>query len=394
MTEEIVLAGAVRTAIGKFGGALAGTSPVELGTAVIAEALRRAGVAAAEVDEVIMGHVLQAGTGQNIARQCSVGAGIPIEVPGLTVNKVCGSGLSAVNLAAALIRSGEAEVVVVGGVESMSRAPYLLDKARFGYRLGEGRLIDTLLSEGLTDSFNGYHMGITAENIAERYQISRADQDAFAATSQQRAAAAQAAGTFTAEILPMEVQVGRERVAFDTDEGVRAGTTAASLGKLRPAFKPDGTVTAGNASGISDGAAALIVLSAKRARELGVTPMGTWLGGAAAGVDPAVMGRGPVESTRKVLFKTGTNLSDIGIVELNEAFAAQSLCVIRELGLDPELVNVHGGAIALGHPLGASGARILVTLLHEQRRAGIELGLASLCIGGGMGISTLVRMGE
>ncbi len=394
MTQEIVLAGAVRTAIGKFGGALADTSPVDLGTAVVAEALRRAGVAAAEVDEVIMGHVLQAGTGQNIARQCSVGAGIPVEVPGLTVNKVCGSGLSAVNLAAALIRAGQAEVVVVGGVESMSGAPYLLDKARFGYRLNDGKLVDSLLSEGLTDSFNRYHMGITAENIAERFQISRADQDEFAATSQQRATAAQGAGIFAPEILSVEVQAGRARIAFDADEAVRPGTTAEALSRLRPAFKPDGSVTAGNASGINDGAAALVVLSAKRARELGVTPMGTWLGGAAAGVDPAVMGRGPVESTRKLLAQTGVGLSDIGLAELNEAFAAQSLCVIRELGLDPELVNVHGGAIALGHPLGCSGARILVTLLHEQRRAGIELGLASLCIGGGMGISTLVRVGE
>lgn len=394
MSEEIVLAGAVRTAIGKFGGALADTSPVELGSAVIAEALTRAGIEASEVDEVIMGHVLQAGAGQNIARQCSVGAGIPIEVPGLTVNKVCGSGLSAVNLAAALISAGRADVIVVGGVESMSRAPYLLDKARFGYRLGEGTLIDSLLSEGLTDTFNHYHMGITAENIAERYQISRADQDEFAALSQQRAAAAQAAGLFSEEILPLQVRAGRERITFDSDESVRPGATAESLSRLRPAFKTDGTVTAGNASGINDGAAALVMLSARRAKELGVVPMGTWLGGVAVGVDPAVMGRGPVESTRKLLKQTRVELSDIGRVELNEAFAAQSLCVVRELGLDPELVNVNGGAIALGHPLGCSGARILVTLLHEQRRAGIELGLASLCIGGGMGISTLVKAGE
>lgn len=392
MSEQIVLAGAVRTAIGKFGGALAGTPPVELGTAVVAEALRRAGVPGTEVDEVILGHVLQAGNGQNIARQCSIGAGIPIEVPGLTINKVCGSGLSAVNLAAALIRAGQAEVVVVGGVESMSRAPYLLDKARSGYRLGDGVLIDSLLSEGLTDSFNRYHMGITAENIAERYQISRADQDEFAATSQQRAAAAQSAGRFAAEILPLDVVAGRNRITFDTDEGVRAGTTAESLGRLKPAFKPDGTVTAGNASGINDGAAALVVLSARRAKELGVTPMATWMGGAAAGVDPAVMGRGPVESTRKVLAQTKLSLTDIGLAELNEAFAAQSVGVVRELGLDPAIVNVNGGAIALGHPIGCSGARILVTLLHEQQRRGVDVGLASLCIGGGMGISTLVRM--
>jgi acetyl-CoA C-acetyltransferase len=391
MSEDIVLAGAVRTAIGKLGGSLAGTSAVELGTAVVAEALKRSGIPAEEVDEVIMGHVLQAGTGQNIARQCAVGAGLPIGVPGLTVNKVCGSGLAAVNLAAALIRSGQAQVVVVGGVENMSRAPYLLDKARFGYRLGEGRLIDSVLSEGLTDSFNRYHMGITAENIAERYQISRADQDEFAATSQTRATAAQICGRFSAEILPLDVRVGREQVRFYIDEGVRPGTTVDALGRLRPAFLPEGTVTAGNASGINDGAAALVMLSASRARELGVAPMGTWLGGAAAGVDPAVMGRGPVESTRKLLARTGVALSDIEVIELNEAFAAQSVCVIRELGLDAERVNVNGGAIALGHPIGCSGARILVTLLHEQRRAKAELGLASLCIGGGMGISTLIR---
>lgn len=394
MNEQIVLAGAVRTAIGKFGGTLAETTAVELGRAVVAEALARSGVPAEAVDEVILGHVLQAGTGQNIARQCAVKAGLPLHVPGLTVNKVCGSGLAAVNLAAALIRSGQAGVVVVGGVENMSQAPYLLDKARFGYRLNDGVLRDSLLSEGLTDSFNRYHMGITAENIAERYGISRADQDQFAATSQQRAAAAQAAGRFAAEILPVPVKLGRQEVTFDADEGVRPGTTAESLARLRPAFAADGTVTAGNASSINDGAAALVVLSAARAKELGVEPMATWVGGAAAGVDPEVMGRGPVESSRKLLGQTGTALSDIGLFELNEAFAAQSVCVVRELGLDPSLVNVNGGAIALGHPLGCSGARILVTLLHEQRRREAELGMASLCIGGGMGISTMVRMGS
>lgn len=394
MTEDIVLAGAVRTAIGKFGGTLAETSPVDLGAAVMAEAMRRATVDPAEVDEVILGHVLQAGHGQNLARQCSVKAGIPLQVPGLTVNKVCGSGLAAVNLAAALIRSGQANVVVVGGVEAMNQTPYLLPKARFGYRLGDAALVDSLVHEGLTDSFNDYHMGITAENIAERYQISREDQDEFAATSQQRAAAAQRDGRFAAEILPLEVRSGRKTVTFDTDEGVRPDTTVETLARLRPAFKPDGTVTAGNASGINDGAAALVVLSSSRAKELGVEPMGTWLDGTASGVDPAVMGRGPVASTRKLLERTGASLADIGLIELNEAFAAQSLCVMRELELDPDRVNVNGGAIALGHPIGCSGARILVTLLHEQHRAGIELGLASLCIGGGMGISTLVRAGR
>jgi acetyl-CoA C-acetyltransferase len=332
MSDPIVLAGAVRTAIGKFGGSLSETSPVDLGAAVIGEALNRSGVPADAVDEVIFGHVLQAGHGQNIARQSAVAAGIPLAVPGITVNKVCGSGLAAVNLAAALIRSGQAQAVVVGGVESMSQAPYLLDKARFGYRLNNGTLIDSLLSEGLTDSFNRYHMGITAENIAERYQISREDADEFAATSQQRAAAAQQAGRFTEEILPVQVRSGRQEITFDTDEGVRPGTTVEALARLKPAFKPDGVVTAGNASGLNDGAAALVVLSASRARELGVQPQATWLGGAAAGVDPAVMGRGPVESTRKLLAQTGVALSDIDLVELNEAFAVQSLGVVRAPG--------------------------------------------------------------
>lgn len=391
MSDEIVLAGAVRTAIGKFGGTLADVTPARLGSAVVAAALERAGVAASEVDEVIIGHVLQAGAGQNVARQCAIGAGLPVQVPALTINQVCGSGLRAVNLAAALIRSGEAGVVVVGGTESMSQAPYLLGKARFGYRMGSGELVDSMVSEGLTDVFGSYHMGVTAENLAREFAITRADQDAFAATSQQRAEAAIAGGAFRDEILPLEVAAGKGTATFDTDECVRPGTTAETLARLRPAFVPGGTVTAGNASGLSDGAAALVVMSAARARELDVTPMATWVAGASAGVDPAVMGRGPVESTRRVLAMTGLTAADLDLVELNEAFAAQALCVVRELRLDPGLVNASGGAIALGHPLGCSGARILVTLLHAMRRAGRETGLASLCVGGGMGVSTLVR---
>lgn len=392
MSDAIVLAGAVRTPIGKFGGSLTGLTPAQLGSAVITAALDRAGIPHDAVDEVIFGHVLQAGNGQNTARQAALAAGLPIGVPALTVNKVCGSGLSAVNLASALIRSGEAEVVVVGGTECMSRAPYLLDKARFGYRLNDATLIDSLLSEGLVDSFHRYHMGITAENVAERWGISRDDQDAFAATSQQRAAAAREEGRFTEEILPLEVTVGKRRTTFDADEAIRPGTTVETLAGLRPAFREDGTVTAGNASGLSDGAAALVVLSAERARQLEVSPQATWVAGASAGVEPAVMGRGPVESSRKVLHRAGWRTGDLDLVELNEAFAAQSVCVVRELGLDTDRVNVNGGAIALGHPLGCSGARILVTLIHEMRRRQVEQGMAALCIGGGMGISTLVRV--
>lgn len=391
MTEDIILAGAVRTAIGKLGGGLANTCAVELGTAVIAEALRRAGVSPCDVDEVIFGNVLQAGNGQNVARQCSVDAGIPVSVPALTVNQVCASGLTAVNLAAAEIRSGQSDVVVVGGVENMSRAPFLLGQARFGYRMGDGRLTDSVLSEGLTDAFNHYHMGITAENVASRYHVTRADQDEFAAESQHRAAVAQRDGRFDSEILPIEVKQKRKTVIFDNDEGIRPDTTVEVLSHLRPAFKEDGTVTAGNASGINDGAAALVMMSLQRAKDLGAAPMGTWLGGAAAGVDPAVMGRGPAESTRKLFARTGTKVSDLGRVELNEAFASQSVCVVRELGLDQSVTNVNGGAIALGHPLGCSGARILVTLLHEMHRADKELGLAALCVGGGMGVSSLVK---
>ena len=389
--KHVVLAGAVRTAIGRFGGSLAGTSATDLAVAVVAETLRRTGIDGAAVDEVIVGQVLQAGVGQNIARQACLGAGLPLTIPAMTVNQVCGSSLAAVNLAASQVLSGQADVVVVGGVESMSQAPYLLPKARFGYRLNDGQLIDSMFSEGLTDTFNQYPMGVTAENLAERFGISREDQDAYAATSQQRAAAAQQAGRFEAEILPLEVLDGRQKRQFASDEGIRPDSTVETLARLRPAFTSDGTVTAGNASTINDGAAAVVVLSQERAEELGVTPMATWLGGASAGVEPELMGRGPVESTRKLLERTGIALGAIARIELNEAFAAQALCVIRQLGLNQDITNPNGGAIALGHPLGCSGVRVLVTLLHELQRSGGGLGLASLCIGGGMGISTLVR---
>lgn len=388
--KQVVLAGAVRTAIGRFGGSLAETSAAQLATAVVAEALRRTGIEGDDVDEVIVGQVLQAGVGQNIARQATLGAGLSLRIPAITVNQVCGSSLAAVNLAAAQVLSGQAEVVVVGGVESMSQAPYLLPKARFGYRINDGQLIDSMFSEGLTDTFNQYPMGITAENLAKRFDISREDQDAYAATSQQRAAAAQQAGRFEAEILPLEVREGRVTRLFRDDEGIRPDSTVEGLARLRPAFTPDGTVTAGNASTINDGAAAVVVLSEERARQLGVVPMATWLGGASTGVEPELMGRGPVESTRKLLARTGTAVGDIARVELNEAFAAQALCAIRQLELNPEITNPNGGAIALGHPLGCSGTRVLVTLLHELQRGG-GMGLASLCVGGGMGVSTLVR---
>ncbi|MDO5092039.1 MAG: acetyl-CoA C-acetyltransferase [Propionibacteriaceae bacterium] len=389
--KHVVLAGAVRTPIGRFGGSLAETSAAQLGTAVVAEALRRAGIDGAVVDEVILGQVLQAGCGQNIARQASVGAGLPLGIPAITVNQVCGSSLAAINLAAAQVLSGQADVVAVGGVENMSQAPYLLSKARFGYRLNDGQLVDSMFSEGLNDTFNQYPMGITAENLAERFGISREDQDAYAATSQQRAAAAQQADRFEAEILPLEIRQGREKTLFQADESIRPNSTAEGLARLRPAFKPDGTVTAGNASTINDGAAALVVLSRERAKELGVNPMATWVGGTSAGVEPELMGRGPVASTQKLLRRTGIGVNDIARIELNEAFAAQALCVIRQLNLNQEITNPNGGAIALGHPLGCSGARVLVTLLHELQRSGGGLGLASLCIGGGMGVSTLVR---
>ncbi len=391
MAKEIVLAGACRTALGKFGGSLTNTPAVELGAIVIKEAMRRAGIKPEDVDEVLMGNVLQAGLGQSPARQAAVKAGIPVEVPALTVNNVCGSGLKVVNMAAAMIEAGEADVMVVGGMENMSAAPYALPQARFGYRMNDGKLVDVMIKDGLWDAFNDYHMGITAENVAEKYGITREMQDEFAAWSQQKCEAAQKSGRFDEEIVPVPVKVKKEIVEFKVDEFPRAGVTVESISKLKPAFKKDGTVTAANASGINDGAAALVIMTAEKAKELGVTPMAKFIGGASAGVDPSIMGVGPVYATRKALKKTGMTLDQIDLIEANEAFAAQSVAVANELGFDKSKVNVNGGAIALGHPIGASGCRILVTLLYELKHSGKKTGLATLCIGGGMGVATIVE---
>ena len=391
MVKEIVLAGACRTALGKFGGSLTNTPAVELGAIVIKEAIRRAGIKPEDVDEVLMGNVLQAGLGQSPARQAAVKAGIPVEVPALTINNVCGSGLKVVNMAAAMIEAGEADVMVVGGMENMSAAPYALPQARFGYRMNDGKFVDVMIKDGLWDAFNDYHMGITAENVAEQYGVTREMQDEFAAWSQQKCEAAQKAGKFDEEIVPVPVKVKKEVVEFKVDEFPRQGVTAEGLAKLKPAFKKDGTVTAANASGINDGAAALVIMSAEKAKELGVKPMAKFVAGASAGVDASIMGVGPVYATRKVLKKAGMELDQIDLFEANEAFAAQSVAVANELGLDKSKVNVNGGAIALGHPIGASGCRILVTLLYELKHSGKKTGLATLCIGGGMGVATIVE---
>ena len=392
MSKKVVIAGACRTAIGKMGGGLSTVPAAELGAVVIKEALKRAGVPADKVDTVFMGCVIQAGLGQNVARQASIKAGLPVEVPAQTINIVCGSGLNCVNLAAAMINAGEADIVVAGGMENMSLAPYVLKQGRYGYRLGDNKLIDSLTNDALTDVFNQYHMGITAENVAEQWGLTREQLDEFSANSQQKACAAIAAGKFKDEIVPVEIKTKKGTVVFDTDEGPREGTTVESLAKLKPAFKRDGgIVTAGNASGINDGAAAMVVMSEEKAKELGVTPMVTWVAGALGGVDPAIMGVGPVASTKNLFKKTGLTIDDIDLIEANEAFAAQSLAVGKELGFDPEKLNVNGGAIALGHPVGASGARILVTLIHEMLKRDAKKGLATLCIGGGMGCSTVVE---
>ena len=391
MAKEIVLAGACRTALGKFGGTLTNTPAVELGAIVIKEAIRRAGIKPEDVDEVLMGNVLQAGLGQSPARQAAVKAGIPVEVPALTINNVCGSGLKVVNMAAAMIEAGEADVMVVGGMENMSAAPYAMPQARFGYRMNDGKLVDVMIKDGLWDAFNDYHMGITAENVAEKYGITREMQDEFSAWSQQKCEAAQKAGKFDEEIVPVPVKVKKEVVEFKVDEFPRQGVTAEGLAKLKPAFKKDGTVTAANASGINDGAAALVIMTAEKAKELGVKPMAKFVAGASAGVDPSIMGVGPVYATRKVLKKAGMDLDQIDLIEANEAFAAQSVAVANELGLDKSKVNVNGGAIALGHPIGASGCRILITLIHEMIKQDSKYGLATLCIGGGMGTALIVE---
>ena len=396
MAQKVVLAGAVRTAIGKMGGALSNTPAAELGSIVIKEALNRAGVKPEQVDEVLMGCVIQAGLGQNVARQASIKAGIPNEVPAVTINVVCGSGLNCVNMAADLIKAGEADIVVAGGMENMSMAPYALPNARFGYRMNNGTVVDTMVNDALTDAFNHYHMMITAENICDRWGLTRQELDEFSANSQQKCEKAMAEGRFNDEIVPVPVKVKKEMVEFKVDEGPRPGTTVETLSKLKCCSgKEGGLVTAGNASGINDGAAAIVVMSEEKAKELGIKPMATWVGGALAGVEPEVMGIGPVAATRKVLGKTGLDLKDIDLIEANEAFAAQSVAVAKDLGFDMSKVNVNGGAIALGHPVGASGCRILVTLLHEMaKRDNAKKGLATLCIGGGMGCATIVEKYE
>ncbi len=391
MAKKIVLAGACRTAIGVMGGTLSTVPAVDLGAIVIKEALSRAGVPADQVDHVYMGCVIQAGQGQNVARQASVKAGVPVETPAVTVNVVCGSGLNCVNLAAQMIAVGDADIVVAGGMENMSMAPYAVMQGRYGYRMNDGKLVDTMVHDALWDAFNDYHMGITAENICEKWGITREELDKFAAASQQKAVAAQESGAFDKEIVPVEVKQKKTTVIFNKDEGPRPGTTAESIARLRPAFKKDGLVTAGNASGINDGAAAIVVMSEEKAKELGVKPMATWVAGALAGVDPSIMGIGPVAATKKVMAKTGMKIEDFDIIEANEAFAAQSVAVQRELGFSDEQLNPNGGAIALGHPVGASGCRILVTLLHEMEAKGAKKGLATLCIGGGMGCATIVE---
>ena len=392
MEKRVVLVGACRTAIGKMGGALSNTSAADLGAIVIKEAIHRAGVAPEQVDEVPMGCVIQASQGQNVARQASLKAGLPVEVPAVTLNVVCGSGLTSINEAANMILANQADIVVAGGMENMSLAPFALENARFGYKMNHQTVMDTMIKDALWDSFNDYHMGITAENIVDQYGISREELDLFAAESQQKYEKALADGKFKDEIVPVPLKVKKETVLFSEDEGPRAGTTAEGLGKLRPAFKPDGSVTAGNSSGINDGAAAMVVMSEEKAKELGITPMAYWVGGVLAGVDPSIMGIGPVAATRKVLKRTGLEMADIDLIEANEAFASQSIAVGRDLNFDKEKLNVNGGAIALGHPVGASGARILVTLLYEmQKRPEVKRGLATLCIGGGMGCATIVE---
>ncbi|MCR5777924.1 MAG: acetyl-CoA C-acetyltransferase [Lachnospiraceae bacterium] len=392
MGRKVVLAGACRTAIGVMGGALSTTPAADLGTIVIKEALKRSGVKPEQVDEVYMGCVIQAGQGQNIARQAAVNAGIPVEVPATTINVLCGSGLHCVNLAAKLISMGDADIIVAGGTENMSLAPFALDKARFGYRMGNSTLVDTMIRDALTDAFGGYHMGMTAENICEDWGLTREQLDEFAANSQQKCEKAMANGVFKEEIVPVEIKQKKQTIIFDTDEGPRAGVTKESLSKLRPAFKKDGgMVTAGNSSGINDGAAAIIVMSEEKAKELGVKPMATWIAGELAGVEPRIMGIGPVAATKKVMAKTGMQISDFDLIEANEAFAAQSVAVGHDLGFDLSKLNVNGGAIALGHPVGCSGCRILVTLLYEMQRRDAHTGLATLCVGGGMGAAAIVK---
>ncbi len=394
--EKVIIASACRTAIGKFGGTLANVPAAELGSIVIKEAVARAGIRSDAVDQVYMGCVIQAGLGQNVARQSSIKAGLPIHTPAVTINVVCGSGLEAVNMGARMIECGDADIVVAGGTENMDMAPFAMMKGRYGYRMGypmgKSELVDTMVNDALWDVFNDVHMGITAENICEKWGLTREDLDAFAVASQAKTEKAQAEGAFDEEIVPVVIKNKKGDIIFDKDEGNRPGTSMEGLSKLKPSFKPDGMVTAGNASGINDGAAAVVLMSESKARELGVTPMATWICGALAGVDPAIMGIGPVEATKKVMKKAGMTIDDFDLIEANEAFAAQSVAVARELNFNMDKVNVNGGAVALGHPVGASGCRILVTLLYAMKHRGAKKGLATLCIGGGMGCAAIVEM--
>ncbi|MCR5232946.1 MAG: acetyl-CoA C-acetyltransferase [Lachnospiraceae bacterium] len=397
MSKKVVIASACRTAIGTMGGSLSTIPVADLGAIVIKEAVNRAGIKPEDVEHVYMGCVIQAGQGQNVARQASIKAGLPIETPAVTSNVVCGSGLNCVNQAAQMIMAGDADVVVAGGMENMSMAPFAIPNGRYGYRMmwpsqSQGGLVDTMVKDALWDAFNDYHMITTADNIAKQWNLTREELDEFALKSQLKACAAIENGEFKEEIVPVEVKKKKETVIFDTDEGPRQGSTIEGLAKLRP-INPDGFVTAGNASGINDGAAAVVVMSEEKAKELGVTPMATFVAGALAGVDPTIMGIGPVAATRKAMAKAGYKIEDFDIIEANEAFAAQSVAVGKDLGIDVDKqLNPNGGAIALGHPVGASGARIFVTLLHEMKKKGAKKGLATLCIGGGMGCATIVEM--
>ena len=393
MTRKVVIASAARTPVGSYGGALKSVSAKDLGITAVKEAIKRAGIKAEDVDETVFGCVLQAGQGQNIARQVSLGADIPKEKPAMTLNIVCGSGLRSVSLAAQMIKAGDADVVIAGGTESMSNAPFLLNEERWGARMGDKKVVDEMIKDGLWDAFNDYHMGMTAENIAEKFDLTREEQDELAAMSQNRAEKARAEGRFKDEIVPVEVKDRKGNVTVvDTDEHIREGVTAEGISKLKPAFKRDGgTVTAANASGLNDGAAALVVMSEEKAKELGVTPLATIVSYATEGVDPAIMGTGPIPTVRKALEKADLKLEDIDLIEANEAFAAQALSVIKELGLNTDIVNVNGGAIAIGHPIGASGARIFTTLLYEMQKRDAKKGIATLCIGGGMGTAIVVE---
>ncbi len=390
--KEVVIASAVRTPVGSYGGVFKNVSAVDLGSIAVKEAMARAKVEPKMIQELIFGNVLQAGQGQNVARQVSIHSGIPIEVPSFTINKVCGSGLKAVELAVQAIVCGDADVIVAGGTENMSMAPYLLESTRWGQRMGDGKIVDYMVHDGLWDIFNEYHMGVTAENIAKKYGFTREQQDELSVQSQNRAEAAIKSGRFKEEIVPVEVpQRKGDPVVVDTDEFPRFGATMDSLGKLRPAFKKDGTVTAASSSGINDGAAAFVIMSKEKAEELGITPIATIVSYASAGVDPSIMGTGPIPSSKRALEKAGMKVEDLDLIEANEAFAAQALSVIKELNLNTDIVNVNGGAIALGHPIGASGARILVTLLYEMEKRDSKTGLATLCIGGGQGTAVIVK---